>query len=160
MKKQNVEEILKELPLYKHKFDGQVKFHEVDSFGVLHNIQYFYILEWARTKYFEFIGMPLTTRTYTLEHPIMTVNHEMNYYNPAQFTDNYEVFSRITEVRNSSLTFENLILHENGKLMAKASVVLVYLSNEDYKPTRIPDIFREGIRSLEGENVKFIEKQV
>lgn len=153
------EEIFKELALYKHKIDGQVKFHEVDSFGVLHNIQYFYILEWARTKYFEFIGMPLNSSTYTTQNPIMTVHHEMDYFSPAMFTDTYEAFSRVTEVRNSSLNFENIILHENGKIMAKASVTLVYLSNEDYKPTRIPDNIRDNIKALEGDNVKFIEKK-
>lgn len=150
--------LLKEIPLFKHKTEGQVKFHEVDSFGVLHNIQYFYILEWARTQYFQYIGMPMNRNTYTLENPVMTVNHEINYYHPAMFTDLYEVFSRITEVRNSSLKFENIIMHSDGNIMAKASAVLVYLSTDDYKPARIPDDFREKIKNLEADNVTFIEK--
>jgi YbgC/YbaW family acyl-CoA thioester hydrolase len=154
----NINDILKEIPLYKHKVEGQVKFHEVDSFGVLHNIQYFYILEWARTQYFQYIGMPVNSRTFTLENPVMTVNHELNYYYPAMFTDEYEVFTRITEVKNSSMKFENIILHANGNVMAKASAILVYMNVEDYIPVRIPDDLREKIKNFENDNVKFIEK--
>lgn len=158
MKKLTAIEILNELPLFKHKHEIQVQFRDVDSFGVVHNIQYFYYLEWARIKYMEFIGMPLNNRTFTAENPIMTVHHELDYFNPALFTDNLTVYSRVTEVRNSSLTFENLITIEDEKAIVKSKVILVYLSNVDYKPTRIPDYLRNAIQSIEGDNVKFIEK--
>lgn len=157
MKKSDPNSILEELPLYKHKYEGQVQFRDVDSFGVVHNIQYLYYLEWARVKYLEYTGFPLNHRTFTVENPIMTVRHEIDYFSSALFTDNYEIFSRVTELRNSSLIFENIITLDNGKLIAKAKVVLVYLSTDDYKPARIPDDIREAIIALEGDNVKNIE---
>lgn len=158
MSKLNPEEILKEIPFYKHKIDTQVQFRDVDSFGVVHNIQYFYYLEWARIKYMEFIGMPLNHRTFTAETPIMTVHHELDYFAPALFTDTLQLYSRVVEMRNSSMTFENIILKDDNQLIAKARVILVYLSNEDYKPTRIPDYFRDAVKALEGEQVNIIEK--
>ena len=157
--KQRPQELQKEIKLYKHKIEGQVKFHEVDSLGVLHNIQYFYILEWARIKYLEYLGIPLTNRTFTLENPIMTVHHEIDYFHPAMLSDMYDAFSRVVEIKDSSMKFENLIVHENGKIMAKAKATLVYLNPEDYKPARIPDHLREKIKSMEGDNVKFIQKE-
>jgi acyl-CoA thioester hydrolase len=151
------EDVKNEISLYKHRFDDQVRFDQVDSFGVVHNLQYFYFLEWARTKYLESVGIELSNRTYTAEHPIMTVHHEIDYFNPAMFTDKYSVYSRVTKIKNSSITFENIIQNENGKILVKSLCILVYLSNEDYKPTRIPDIIRNGIIALESENVELID---
>lgn len=157
MKKLIPEEILAEIPLYKHKFDTQVQFRDVDSFGVVHNIQYFYYLEWARIKYMEYIGIPINHRTFTAENPIMTVHHELDYFAPALFSDTLHIYSRVVEMRNSSMIFENIILKEDDQLIAKAKVILVYLSTEDYKPTSIPEYLRTAIRSLEGEHVNIYE---
>lgn len=157
MKKLDPKQVIEELPLYRHKHEGRVQFRDVDSFGVVHNIQYFYYLEWARINYMEYIGVPVNHRTFTAENPIMTVHHELDYFNPALFSDNYIVYSRVTEVKNSSMVFENIITLDDAKLIAKAKVVLVYLSPEDYRPARLPDYFREGIRALEGDNVNFVD---
>lgn len=157
MAKINEEKIKEEIALFKHSIEGQVKFHEVDSFGVVHNIQYFYYFEWARTKYFEHIGIPFTNKTYTAETPIMTVHHEMDYFNPAMLADNYKCLSRVKKVGKSSIVMDNICLHEDGKILCSASVTLVYLSNEDYRPTRIPNEIRDAIKRIEANNVEITE---
>lgn len=152
-------DVLEELDKFKHSTQGQVKFHEVDSLGVVHNIQYFYYLEWARTKYFEFLGMPLNHRTYTAENPIMTVRHVLDYFNSAYFTDYYDILTRTKSIGNSSLVMENIIKLTSGKIIAKAEVTLVYMSNTDYRPTRIPDFMRNAISMIEGDDVKIESEQ-
>lgn len=153
------QDVLKEIDKFKHSITGQVKFHEVDSLGVVHNIQYFYFLEWARTKYFEFIGMPLNHKTFTAENPIMTVKHVMDYFNSAYFSDYYEILSRTKTLKNSSLVMENIIRLTDGKLIVKAEVTLVYLSNQDYRPTRIPDYIRDSISLIEGNDLEIIDSK-
>lgn len=155
MKKLSDEELKNELNLYKHFTKGQIKFHEVDSYGVLHNIQYFYILEWARTKYLENVGIKIDSQTYSKHTLVMTVHHEMDYYNSASFFDEYLAYSRITKVGKSSLNFENIVTNLDGKILAKASVILVYLEPINHKPARIPEEIRYLIKELEGDNVKF-----
>jgi len=158
MKRLTEEDVRSEIPKFKFVTGDQVKFHEVDSFGVVHNVQYFYFLEWARTKYFESVGFPLNRRTYTTENPIMTVHHELDYFNPMYFTDRYEIFTRTRIIKNSSLIMDNIIRNSDGKIAAKASVTLVYMSNVDYKPTRIPDVYRNMIIKMEGSDIEIIEK--
>ncbi|PKL86958.1 MAG: hypothetical protein CVV22_02380 [Ignavibacteriae bacterium HGW-Ignavibacteriae-1] len=153
------QDILKDMDKYKHTTNAQVKFHEVDSFGVVHNIQYFYFLEWARTKYFEFIGMPLNHRTYTAENPIMTVRHVMDYFNPLYFTDYYDVLTRTKTIGNSSIVMENVIRMNSGKIAIKAEVTLVYMSDTDYRPTRLPDYMRNAIMMVEGDDLEIIESE-
>lgn len=158
MKRLTEEDVQIEVSKFKFVTHDQVKFHEVDSFGVVHNIQYFYFFEWARTKYLEWVGFPLNHRTFTAEHPIMTVHHEMDYFNPLYFTSEYEILTRVRVIKNSSLVMDNIIRNLDGKISAKASVTLVYMSNEDYKPTRIPDVHRDMIIQMEGDDIEVIDK--
>ncbi|MDX9790252.1 MAG: thioesterase family protein [Candidatus Kapaibacterium sp.] len=157
MKRLTEEDVQQETSKYKFVTDGQIKFHEVDSFGIVHNIQYFYFFEWARTKYFEWVGFPLNHKTYTAENPIMTVHHEMDYFNPMYFTDQYEILTRVKSIKNSSLIMENIIRDFDGKICVKASVTLVYLSNTDYKPTRIPEAYRNMIIQMEGDDIEVVD---
>jgi YbgC/YbaW family acyl-CoA thioester hydrolase len=156
MKKIDKRELIKEVPLYKHMMTGKVRFDEVDSFGVVHNIKYLYYLEWARTEYLKAIGMPVNHRTFTLELPLMVVHSEIDYINSLLFTSKYEVLSRISSVKKSSLVFENIIRNEDGDLIVKASAVMVYLNPDDYTPSLLPRELSDKIRMFEGDNVKFI----
>ena len=88
-KKKDFSQIKEELKKYKHCTEGQVQFAEVDSFGVVHNIQYLYWLEWARTLYFSEIGVDLNNHTYTKQFPIMVVHTEIDYLNPLYCFDKY-----------------------------------------------------------------------
>lgn len=157
MKRLTEEDVIKEIGKYKFVTSDQVKFHEVDSFGVVHNIQYFYYFEWARTKYLEWVGFPLNHKTFTAEHPIMTVHHEMDYFNPLYFTNQYEILTRTSLIKNSSLIMENIIRNLEGRISVKASVTLVYMSNEDYRPTRIPDEHRDTIIQMEGDDIIVVD---
>ncbi len=157
MKKIDRTELAKEIPFFKHMIHGNVRFDEVDSFGVVHNIKYLYYLEWARVEYLRSIGMTINHRTFTLEMPLMVVHTEIDYLNSLMFSNKYEVLSRVSVVKNSSIVFDNIIRNDEGAIIAKASAVMVYLSPEDYKPTTIPNDLRDKIKMFEGKNVKFVQ---
>lgn len=144
---------IKELQKYKHKFDGVVKFDEVDSFGVVHNVKYFYWLEWARTNYFETIGIKLDSETFSKEFPVMVVHNEMDYFASAKFNQKFNVYSRISKIKNSSLIFENIITIDEKKLIAKAMAVLVHLDKNN-NPERIPEKYRKLILDYEGQDIE------
>jgi acyl-CoA thioester hydrolase len=158
MKKINEHEIHSELSKFKHIISGQVKFHEVDAVRVIHNIQYLYYCEWARTKYLEYIGCEYNKNTFISEIPLMTVHNEIDYFSSGHLSDYYEVLTRTSQIRNSSIVLNNLIRLKNGEILAKASSTLVYLDLENYRPMRIPENFREMIIGIEGNNVEIIEK--
>lgn len=148
-------EILSHLNSYSHSISAKIKFHEVDSFGVLHNIQYFYLLEWARTMYFENLGIIFTPTTFSHDFPVMTVHNEMNYFNPLYFNEQYKISTRIVKVGNSSMLFDSIILKENGKPSARGNATLVYVDKETLQPKRVSDELRQMIKNVEKENVEF-----
>lgn len=157
MKRFTPELISEELKLYKHSINGQVKFHEVDSFRVVHNIQYFYYCEWARTKYLEFCGIPFTHNTFTKSEPLMTVHHEMDYFNSLRLSDGYIVHSRASEIGKSSITLDNIITDINGNPIIRLSSVLVYVNIKTNQPENIPDDLRSKIIGLEKSDIKIRE---
>jgi YbgC/YbaW family acyl-CoA thioester hydrolase len=151
-----LENILNLKPLFKHSTKGKVKFHEVDSYGIVHNLQYGYWLEWARTEYLGNLGIKLNPMTYVSELPVMVVHSEINYFNPIRFYEEYEILSRISFIKNSSLGFENLIF-SNNKLLIFAKIILVYLNIHSQQPERIPDNVRKLIINFEGRDLNLID---
>ena len=147
----NIEEELKK---FRFSTTDKVKFAEVDSFGVVHNIQYLYWLEAARVDYFERIGIKMTPTTIIKDFPVMVVNHNISYHSPLLFADEYSVYCRISTIKNSSIIFENIIINEHNQLcVAIASSVLVHINRKEGKSSDIPEEVREMIKNFEGENV-------
>lgn len=133
---------------FKHEYNGEVKFSEVDSFNVVHNLAYLYWLEWARTQYLFDIGMPRDDSIFSKRMPIMTVHSEVDYYSSMRFTDNYTVLTKVSNIGDSSITFINQV-YSIDKLILEAKSILVYVNNENGKPVTIPDYVREKINNYE-----------
>ncbi|MCL5992179.1 MAG: acyl-CoA thioesterase, partial [Bacteroidetes bacterium] len=131
--------------------------HEVDSYSIVHNLQYFYWLEWARIEYLRNILGNEAGKISIFEFPVMSAHAEIDYFNTAGFDDAYEVFTRISFIKNSSFGFENIIRLESGLLLAKASAVLVNINFKTRQPDRISDEIRELVRNYEGESVRLID---
>jgi acyl-CoA thioester hydrolase len=136
--------------LFKHKYKSTVKFHEVDSFGVVHNIQYFYWLENARLEYFRYIDNSGIFKNFGKEYIHIIVNANIDYMKSARMFDDYEILTRISWIKDSSFGFENLVLNSEGVLLAKATAVIVYFDLDTNSSIRIPDNIREMILKFEG----------
>lgn len=133
---------------YKHHIRLQVKFDEVDSFGVVHNIQYFRYLEWARIKYLEALGMPVNSNTFSNENLLMVVHQEIDYLSPAKFYDYINIYSRTERIGDSSMSVDNIITNDKGDMILKAKVVMVNIDEET----------RQTPKSLSKEFVEMINK--
>ena len=155
--KKRYSELEKEIGLYNHSVRSRVKFCEADSTGFVHNAQYLYMIEWARTEYFREIGERAKFEVFDSKFIRMAVHAEIEYFDKAGFLDEYEVLTRISFVKHSSFGMENIIRLADGRILAWASVVLVYLKGETMEPERIPDPVRELINELECGNARFID---
>jgi len=133
---------------YKFYIEGQVKFHEVDSFRVVHNIQYLYYLEWVRINYMMEVGFPIDNKSFSENNLMMVVHQTIDYFNPLFFLDIYKVFCKTTNIGNSSMTVENIIT-KSDQLIAKAKAVMVYIDEKTKKPTVIPSDIRQKIYEYE-----------
>jgi len=146
-----------DISLFRHTYGGVVQFSEVDSYGVVHNLKYPYWLEWARTDYLKTIGVNINPKTFLTEHPLMTVHSEIDYFYPLKFNDKYKVLSRINWIKDSSLSFENVIVNDAGLLVAKGSSIMVNVNPATAEPVTISEQLRNLVREFEKDNVRFLE---
>jgi acyl-CoA thioester hydrolase len=143
---------MEEIKEFKHKTSFNVHFAHVDLAGVVHNVQYFYYFEHARTTYFRDLGFKLNNKTFIFDLPLMVVHNEIDYLSPAAFGDTIDVYTRVMAIGDKSLTFENVAV-ANGKIIAKGKCVHVHLSKDDLKPCAVPDSIRSVFEKFE--NRKF-----
>ena len=140
---------------FNHRLHSRVRSYDVDRQGIVHNAVYLYWLEAARIEYFRDLGIPIDRQAFVTKHRFVVVKTDIDYLLAAQFDDPYTVFTRVPFVKNSSFGFEHVIQHENGKIIAKAKAILVYLNPATHQPERIPDSYRTLIKKFEGDAVVF-----
>jgi acyl-CoA thioester hydrolase len=134
---------------FRHKHSGKVRFDEVDMLGIVHNLKYFYWLEWARLEYLNDTGFTNNPENFILKNPMITVHNEIDYFSPAKFNDVYFIYSRISKITKSSLTFDNLVVSDKDVLLAAAKSVLVNVNPVTGESIRITDETRELIKNYE-----------
>ena len=115
----------------------RIYYHDTDCGGVVYYANYLKYLEEARSEYFEDRGLIIKD---LLREGIgfVVARQEIDYKFPSVYGDTLEVKSRVTEATLTRVTFENEITNQDGKLIATAKTVLVFV-DRTLKPKRIPE---------------------
>lgn len=151
------EAIEQELAKFRHRIRTRVRTYDVDRQGIVHNAVYFYWLEAARVEYFRTIGLPLDRETFVTKHRFVVAHQDIDYFSAAEFDDEYEIFTRIPYIKNSSFGFEQIIRLIDGRALVKASAIMVHLNPAKHSAERIQDAYRKLVSEYEGANLSFIE---
>jgi len=113
----------------------RVRYQETDQMGVVYYANYLVWFEVARTEYLRSLGISYRK----LEEKgiyLMVASVGCRYKSPAVYDDVVKISSWISEMRNSSLTFNYEILVKD-RISATGESVHVF-TDHDYKPVRIP----------------------
>jgi acyl-CoA thioester hydrolase len=136
---------------FRFKIDLRVRNYEVDWQGIVHNTVYLLYCEVGRVEYLKHIGATVDLNTINGINKIVLSRNEINYIKPARFDMMLEVYTRISEIGNSSFIFESLIIDpESGELIAENRAYHVWLDSEENSPQRVPEDFRKIVRDFEG----------
>lgn len=135
---------------YKHRLTGKVKSFEVDRQNIVHNAIYIYWLEESRIEYFRSIGISIDSETFITKDRFVVAKNEVNYVSPAQFDQSYILLTRVSEIRNSSIIFDQIILScPDNQLLVQATGVLVNINPITNLPERINDDYRKLVSDYE-----------
>ena len=156
----NIKDIPELLCKFQHKTENYVKFHEVDSFQVVHNVQYLLWAEVARVEYCKALDINILFDKNKDTNPffIYLVHSEINYFSPATFFDNYVIHSRVAKLGWSSLTFEHIITKKDDTPLCISQAVNVYVT-PDMQPTEIVADIRKKIIDFEGNNLEIADSK-
>src|SRR5260221_10332317 len=85
---------------------------------------------------------------------VMRAN-DVEYFAPARFDDELEIYVRVSRVGRTSVTFQ-FSAHKipGDTLMVTAHQTLVYVDLDERRPVPIPDDYRAGVIEFEGSDVE------
>jgi acyl-CoA thioester hydrolase len=81
--------------------------------------------------------------------------NDVEYFAPAQFDDEIEVFVHVSRVGRTSITFEFAAYRiPDDLILVTAHQTLVYVDLQERKALTVPDDYREKVTELEGADVE------
>lgn len=150
----HLEEAQKEdFSTFRHIVKSRVRSYDVDRQSIVHNAVYLYWLEAARVEYFREIGLPIDLQTFVTKHRFVVARTEIDYIYAALFDQEYEILTRVSQMNNTSFTFEQVARLMDGRVLLKAKSVMVHLNAANHKPEHIPESYRKLISEYEGASV-------
>ena len=136
-------------PPFKHSVCTRVAFSDTDAQGIVYYGRYNPYFDLARVEYLRRLDL-LGRRNGGTEF-VMRAN-TVEYFAPAVFDDEIEVFCRVARIGRTSITYEFAAYRERDDvLMVTASQTLVLVDLAERRAHEIPDWIRECIASFEGD---------
>ena len=117
----------------------RVGFSDTDAQGVVYYGRYNPYFDLARGEYLRSVGL----LRYDGGGEFVMRANDVEYFAPARFDDELEVFVRCARIGTTSVTFEFAAhLLPDATLAVTAHQTLVYVDREARRPLRIPDEYR------------------
>ena len=128
----------------------RVRLPETDAFGIVFHGYFFTYFDVARMDYLRNLGIldglsPARGTTNVIAHA------SADFRSPARFDDPLIVQARIAAFGRTSFTFEFRVMHKSeNRLVAEGRTVHVVLDPETWRPTLLPQGFRDRVAQYEG----------
>jgi acyl-CoA thioester hydrolase len=131
----------------------RVGFSDTDAQGIVYYGRYLPYFDFARVEYHRelgLLGMEIGAEGQEFVMRACTIE----YFAPAVFDDEIEVYMRLARIGRTSATYECAAYRaRDDVLMVTARQTLVLVDLDARRPVPIPDAYRERIRAFEGENL-------
>ncbi len=138
-------------PPFKFSARTRVGFSDTDAQGIVYYGRYNPYFDLARVEYLRALGL-LQARGEAGDF-VMRAN-DVEYFAPAVFDDEIEVFVRVSRLGRTSVTFAFAAYRvPDDVLMVTAHPTLVYVDLAERKACLVPDPWREPVLAFEGDDV-------
>src|SRR4051794_2284112 len=138
-------------PPFKFSAHTRVGFSDTDAQGIVYYGRYNPYFDLARVEYLRSLG--LLRQTGGAGDFVMRAN-DVEYFAPAVFDDEIEVFVRVARLGRTSVTFAFAAYRlPDDLLMVTAHQTLVYVDLGERTAGPVPDAFREPVLAFEGDDV-------
>ncbi|HWP44686.1 MAG TPA: thioesterase family protein [Blastocatellia bacterium] len=128
----------------------RVRFAETDLQGIVFNGNYLTYYDVAWTEYFRAMGLRYEDMI-EMGADTVLARTTLEFKSPARFDEVLEVYTRVSRIGNTSLTFEFEIYPEGeDRLVGTATSLYVCIDHKTLKPVRVPEALRARIAQFEG----------
>ncbi|SFM75825.1 acyl-CoA thioesterase [Thermodesulforhabdus norvegica] len=135
---------------FRFKAEVRVRYADTDAQGHVYFANYLVYFDVAMTDYFKAIGYPYE-RLLSKGYDFFTVEACCRYRGRAFFDETLYVGAKITKIGRSSFRYDLAIFKDSAtEPIADGHVVNVMIDRETERPVKVPEDFREAVRSFEG----------
>ena len=135
---------------FKFSARTRVGFSDTDAQGIVYYGRYNPYFDLARVEYLRSLGQLAREAGGDF---VMRAN-DVEYFAPARFDDELEIFARVSRVGRTSVTFEFAAYRlPDEVLMVTAHQTLVYVDLPERKAVEVPQDYRAAIKEFEGADV-------
>lgn len=127
---------------FKHSL--KVRFVDVDALGHTNNAHYFTYFEEARVAYFDALGY--SRKNFVEDCTFILAHASCDYKSPSFVNEMLDVYTGITELKNSSFVMEYEIKeHESGRLIALGKTIQVTYDYKNKRVIRVPQLLKDRV---------------
>jgi acyl-CoA thioester hydrolase len=138
---------------FRFHHDIRVRFADTDLQAIVFNANYLTYYDVAWTEYFRELGFEWKD-ILALGVDTVLARTTMEFKSPAKFDEVLEVYTRISKIGTTALTFEFEIYRAGeDRLIGSASSLYVCVDPKTLKSTPVPDRLRQRICDFEGDNL-------
>lgn len=125
---------------FKSRTTLRVRYGETDQMGYCYYGNYAQYFEVGRVEALRDVGMSYKSLE---DQGVMlpVADFQVSYKVPAKYDDALTIITHINEVKGPRLIFDYTIINEEGKTVATATTVLVFVSKETMRPIAPPAAF-------------------
>jgi acyl-CoA thioester hydrolase len=139
-------------PPFKFSARTRVGFSDTDAQGIVYYGRYNPYFDLARVEYHRMLGLLSRDRG---EGDFVMRANDVEYFAPARFDDELEIFVRVSRIGRTSVTFEfGAYKVPDDTLMVTAHQTLVYVDLREREAREVPRDYRDAIASYEGDDVE------
>lgn len=124
----------------------EVRWRDLDALGHVNNAVYFTYLEQARVHYLRELGIVPPDPAGI---GFILAEASCQFKAPLGLGERVTIYTRVSQLRNSSFIFEYRMEGEDGQVAATARSAQVCYDYQNQRPIPIPDEWREVIISYE-----------
>jgi acyl-CoA thioester hydrolase len=120
-------------------FPVRVYYEDTDAGGVVYHANYLMFFERARTELLRHLGFSQTELKAKQKVIFVVRSLQIKYAQPARFDELLEVVTKVAQKGRSAMMFEQT-LQRGDTVLTSASVEVVCVSAETFKPVAIPPV--------------------
>jgi acyl-CoA thioester hydrolase len=138
-------------PPFKLSARARVGFSDTDAQGIVYYGRYNPYFDIARVEYHRTLGL---LHRHGPGEFVMRAN-DVEYFAPAVFDDEIEIFARVVRVGRTSVTFAFAAYRQpDDTLMVTAHQTLVYVDLAERRAREVPHEYRTRVLEFEGEDAE------
>jgi acyl-CoA thioester hydrolase len=135
---------------YRFHHTLRVRFAETDLQAIVFNGNYLTYYDVAWTEYFRAVGFRWQDLITTGAETVLA-RTTLEFKAPARFDDLLEIYTRVSRIGNTSITFEFEIYREGeAQLINAASSLYVCVDPQTLNSVRVPEALRARLSEFEG----------